>query len=186
MVNGQQSPTGRLTFNFQFSPMKPLTHTCHYVLCTYDELTAADRQLIDAAKDATRRSYAPYSHFHVGAAVLLADGTVVTGTNQENAAYPSGLCAERTTLFYAGSTHPDTAVVSLAIAAFTNGAFTTNPIVPCGACRQVMLEIEQRYNHHIRTLLYGTEGIYLIEGGTRELLPLTFNASFLEITPNLR
>ena len=166
--------------------MKPLTHTCHYVLCTYDELTAADRQLIDAAKDATRRSYAPYSHFHVGAAVLLADGTVVTGTNQENAAYPSGLCAERTTLFYAGSTHPDTAVVSLAIAAFTNGAFTTNPIVPCGACRQVMLETEQRYNHPIRTLLYGTEGIYLIEGGTRELLPLTFNASFLEITPNLR
>lgn len=186
MVNGQQSPTGRLTFNFQFSPMKPLTHTCHYVLCTYDELTAADRQLIDAAKDATRRSYAPYSHFHVGAAVLLADGTVITGTNQENAAYPSGLCAERTTLFYAGSTHPDTAVVSLAIAAFTDGAFTTNPIVPCGACRQVMLETEQRYNHPIRTLLYGTEGIYLIEGGTRELLPLTFNASFLEITPNLR
>lgn len=186
MVNGQQSPTGRLTFNFQFSPMKPLTHTCHYVLCTYDELTAADRQLIDAAKDATRRSYAPYSHFHVGAAVLLADGTVVTGTNQENAAYPSGLCAERTTLFYAGSTHPGTAVVSLAIAAFTDGAFTTNPIVPCGACRQVMLETEQRYNHPIRTLLYGTEGIYLIEGGTRELLPLTFNASFLEITPNLR
>lgn len=186
MVNGQQSPTGRLTFNFQFSPMKPLTHTCHYVLCTYDELTAADRQLIDAAKDATRRSYAPYSHFHVGAAVLLADGTVVTGTNQENAAYPSGLCAERTTLFYAGSTHPDTAVVSLAIAAFSDGAFTTNPIVPCGACRQVMLETEQRYNHPIRTLLYGTEGIYLIEGGTRELLPLTFNASFLEITPNLR
>ena len=166
--------------------MKPVTHTCHYVLCTYDELTAADRQLIDAAKDATRRSYAPYSHFHVGAAVLLADGTVVTGTNQENAAYPSGLCAERTTLFYAGSTHPDTAVVSLAIAAFTDGAFTTNPIVPCGACRQVMLETEQRYNHPIRTLLYGTEGIYLIEGGTRELLPLTFNASFLEITPNLR
>lgn len=186
MVNGHQSPTGLLTFNFQFSPMKPLTHTCHYVLCTYDELTAADRQLIDAAKDATRRSYAPYSHFHVGAAVLLADGTVVTGTNQENAAYPSGLCAERTTLFYAGSTHPDTAVVSLAIAAFTDGAFTTNPIVPCGACRQVMLETEQRYNHPIRTLLYGTEGIYLIEGGTRELLPLTFNASFLEITPNLR
>ena len=180
MVNGQQSSTGRLTFNFQFSPMKPLTHTCHYVLCTYDELTAADRQLIEAAKDATRRSYAPYSHFHVGAAVLLADGTVVTGTNQENAAYPSGLCAERTTLFYAGSTHPDTAVVSLAIAAFTDGAFTTNPIVPCGACRQVMLETEQRHNHPIRTLLYGTEGIYLIEGGTRELLPLTFNASFLE------
>ena len=166
--------------------MKTLTHTCHYQLCTYDELSDPDRQLVEAAKEATQRSYAPYSHFHVGTALRLDDGTLVTGTNQENAAYPSGLCAERTTLFYAGSTHPDTAVVSLAIAAFTDGAFTTNPIVPCGACRQVMLETEQRYNHPIRTLLYGTEGIYLIEGGTRELLPLTFNASFLEITPNLR
>ena len=151
-----------------------------------DELCANDQELMQAAIEATKRSYAPYSHFSVGAAARLKDGTIITGTNQENAAYPSGLCAERTTLFYAGSTHPDTAVVSLAIAAFTDGAFTTNPIVPCGACRQVMLETEQRYNHPIRTLLYGTEGIYLIEGGTRELLPLTFNASFLEITPNLR
>ena len=160
--------------------MKTLTHTFHYVLCTYDELSATDRQLIDAAKSATQHSYAPYSHFHVGAAALLADGTVVTGTNQENAAYPSGLCAERTTLFYAGSTHPNTAVVALAIAAHTDGAFTATPIAPCGACRQVMLEVENRHQHPIRTLLYGTEGIYIIEGGTRELLPLTFDASFLE------
>ena len=160
--------------------MKNITHTCHYVLCTYDELTAADRQLIDAAKAATQRSYAPYSHFHVGAAALLADGTVVTGTNQENAAYPSGLCAERTTLFYAGSTHPDQPVVALAIAAYTDGAFTSTPIAPCGACRQVLLETEQRHHQSIHVLLYGTEGIYLIEGGTRELLPLTFDASFLE------
>ncbi|MBR5149490.1 MAG: cytidine deaminase [Bacteroidaceae bacterium] len=160
--------------------MKTLTHTFHYVLCTYAELSATDRQLIDAAKSATQRSYAPYSHFHVGAAALLADGTIVTGTNQENAAYPSGLCAERTTLFYAGSTHPNTAVVALAIAAYTDGAFTATPIAPCGACRQVMLETEQRHHHSIRTLLYGTEGIYIIEGGTRELLPLTFDASFLE------
>ena len=160
--------------------MKNLTHTFHYVLCTYDELSATDRQLIDAAKSATQRSYAPYSHFHVGAAALLADGTMITGTNQENAAYPSGICAERTTLFYAGSTHPNTAVVALAIAAYTDGAFTATPIAPCGACRQVMLETEQRHHHPIRTLLYGTEGIYIIEGGIRELLPLTFDASFLE------
>ena len=156
------------------------THTCHYVLCAYDELSTEDRQVIDAAKSATQRSYAPYSHFHVGAAALLADGTVVTGTNQENAAYPSGLCAERTTLFYAGATHPDQPVVALAIAAYTNSAFTPTPIAPCGACRQVMLEVESRHHHPIRTLLYGTEGIYIIEGGTRELLPLTFDASFLE------
>ena len=123
--------------------MKNLTHTCHYVLCTYDELTAADRQLIDAAKAATQRSYAPYSHFHVGAAALLADGTVVTGTNQENAAYPSGLCAERTTLFYAGSAHPDKPVVALAIAAYTDGAFTSTPIAPCGACREYMMQLDK-------------------------------------------
>ena len=159
--------------------MKTLTHTCHYTLCTYEELAEQDRQLIEAAKLATERSYAPYSRFHVGAAALLADGTVVTGTNQENAAYPSGLCAERTTLFYAGSSHPDTPVVALAIAAYTDGAFTPKPIAPCGACRQVMLEVENRHQRPIRTLLYGTEGVYIIEGGTRELLPLTVDASFL-------
>ena len=160
--------------------MKTLTHTCHYKLCAYEELTEQDRQLINAAKLATERSYAPYSQFRVGAAVQLADGTMLTGTNQENAAYPSGLCAERTTLFYAGSTHPNTAVVALAIAAYTNGAFTRMPIAPCGACRQVMLEIENRHQRPIRTLLYGTEGIYLIEGGAHELLPLTFDASSME------
>lgn len=160
--------------------MKSFTHTCHYVHCSYDELSEQDRQLIDAAKAATQRSYAPYSHFHVGAAALLADGTVVTGSNQENAAYPSGLCAERTALFHAGATHPDQTVVALAIAAYTGAAFTSTPIAPCGACRQVMLEVEHRHRHSIRTLLYGTEGIYLIEGGTHDLLPLTFDASFLE------
>ena len=132
------------------------------------------------AKQATQQSYAPYSQFHVGAAALLDDDTIVTGTNQENVAYPSGMCAERTALFYAGSAYPDKAVVALAIAAYTKGEFTSTPIVPCGACRQVMLEVEQRHRCPIRILLYGTEGIYLIEGGASELLPLTFNASFLE------
>ena len=95
-------------------------------------------------------------------------------------AYPSGLCAERTALFYAGSAYPDKAVVALAISAYTKGEFTATPIAPCGACRQVMLEVEQRHGQPIRILLYGTEGIYVIEGGVGELLPLTFNASFLE------
>ena len=160
--------------------MKELTHTCHYKLCDYSELTEQDRRLVDAAKQATNQSYAPYSHFHVGAAALLNDGTVITGTNQENAAYPSGLCAERTTLFYAGAAYPDKPVVALAIAAYTEGAFTQTPISPCGACRQVMLETEKRHHYPIRILLYGTEGTYLIEGGTTELLPLTFDASFLK------
>lgn len=160
--------------------MKTLTHTCHYKLCTYEELSEQDRQLVDRAKQATQQSYAPYSHFHVGAATLLDDGTIVTGTNQENVAYPSGLCAERTVLFYTGSAYPNKVVVALAIAAYTKGEFTPTPIAPCGACRQVMLEMEQRHGKPIRILLYGTEGIYIIEGGVGELLPLTFNASFLE------
>ena len=160
--------------------MQTLTHTCHYELYAYEELSEQDRQLIESAKQATQQSYAPYSQFHVGAAVLLEDGTTITGTNQENAAYPSGLCAERTALFYASSTHPDKAVVALAIAAHSKGEFTESPISPCGACRQVMLEIEQRHARPIRILLYGTEGVYVIEGGVRELLPLTFGASFFK------
>ena len=160
--------------------MKTLTHTCHYKFCAYEELSEQDRQLIDTAKQVTKQSYAPYSQFHVGAATLLDDGTIITGTNQENVAYPSGLCAERTALFYASSAYPDKAVVALAISAYTKGEFTTTPISPCGACRQVMLEVEQRHGQPIRILLYGTEGIYVIEGGVGELLPLTFNASFLE------
>lgn len=160
--------------------MQTLTHTCHYKRCAYEELSEQDHQLIESAKQATQQSYAPYSQFHVGAAVLLEDGTTLTGTNLENAAYPSGVCAERTALFYASSAHPDKAIVALAIAAYTKGEFTNNPISPCGACRQVMLEIEQRHACPIRILLYGTEAVYIIEGGVRELLPLTFGASFLK------
>lgn len=96
----------------------------------YDELTKEDRQLIDAAREATQRSYAPYSHFSVGAAAWLENGTIITGTNQENAAYPSGLCAERTTLFYANSQYPNQAVKTLAIAARTETDFLDTPIPP--------------------------------------------------------
>ena len=156
------------------------THICHYMLCTYDELSAEDRQLIDAAKAATERSYAPYSHFHVGAAALLADGTVVTGTNQENAAYPSGLCAERTTLFWANSQYPTQAVEVLAIAARTEQGELATPIPPCGACRQVILETEKRFNKAMRIILYGAKECYVIEDGVRALLPLSFDAGFLE------
>ena len=107
----------------------------------YEELDEKDRKLIDAAKEATARSYAPYSHFSVGAAALLANGVVVTGSNQENAAYPSGTCAERTTLFYANSQYPDQAVDTLAIAARSETGYLDSPIHPCGACRQVLAEL---------------------------------------------
>ncbi|WP_455664071.1 cytidine deaminase [Phocaeicola sp.] len=145
----------------------------------YDELAEEDRQLIDAAREATQRSYAPYSHFSVGAAALLENGMVVTGTNQENAAYPSGLCAERTTLFYANSQYPDQAVKTLAIAARTESDFLDTPIPPCGACRQVLLETEKRYGKPMRILLYSKSDIYILEG-VGGLLPLSFDGDYLE------
>lgn len=145
----------------------------------FEELTDSDKQLIEAAKEATKRSYAPYSHFNVGAAAMLDDGTIVTGSNQENAAYPSGLCAERTTLFHTGSEYPDKAVTTLAIAASNSEGFTEQPVTPCGACRQVMLEAEQRYHRPIRMLMYGTACIYETRG-TKDLLPLSFGIESME------
>ena len=106
------------------------------------ELEEKDHKLVEEAKNATKRSYAPYSNFNVGAAAELENGIIITGTNQENAAYPSGICAERTTLFYANSKYPNVAVKSLAIAANTKNKFTELPTAPCGACRQVILETE--------------------------------------------
>lgn len=159
--------------------MKDLTITATIKVYQPDELSPADRALMKAAKEATERSYAPYSRFSVGAAAQLADGTIVTGTNQENAAYPSGLCAERTTLFYANSQHPDQPVVTLAIAARTEKDFIDLPIPPCGACRQVILETEKRYKQPIRILLYGKKCIYEVRS-IGDLLPLSFDASAME------
>lgn len=160
--------------------MKELNLQIAIQIYEYKELSAADRELMDAAREATHRSYAPYSHFSVGAAARLANGVIVTGTNQENAAYPSGLCAERTTLFYANSQYPDQAVETLAIAARNErGEFLAEPIPPCGACRQVMLETEMRFKRPMRILLFGEKGIYELKG-VGSLLPLSFDASSMK------
>ncbi len=150
------------------------------VVCAYDELMPEDREVVDAARAATANSYAVYSKFNVGAAVRLEGGVIVKGSNQENAAYPSGLCAERTTFFWANSQYPDRAVLTLAIAARTENGELAMPIPPCGACRQVILETEKRYNRTIRIILYGTRECYVVEDGIKALLPLTFDASFLD------
>ena len=113
--------------------MKELVLQTKVNVCLYDELSAEDREVVDAARAATANSYAIYSGFNVGAAVRLANGVVVKGSNQENAAYPSGLCAERTTLFWANSQYPDQAVLTLAIAARTANGELDTPIPPCGA-----------------------------------------------------
>jgi cytidine deaminase len=138
------------------------------------EMSIQDSSLAQQAKAATKNAYAPYSRFQVGAAVLLENGEVVTGSNQENGAYPSGLCAERTALFYAGAKFPDLAVKAIAIAAQTNGQFCAQPPYPCGACRQVMLESEMRSGHSIRVIMVG-ETETLAAHSVRDLLPLSFD-----------
>ena len=159
--------------------MKEIKWETSIKVYTIDELPPEEQRLINAAIEATERSYAPYSHFSVGAAVLMENGAIVCGNNQENAAYPSGMCAERTTLFYAHAQYPKHPVKALAIAARSKEGLLPSPIPPCGACRQVMLETEKRSGSPMRILLYGTQGIYKIEG-TGSILPLSFDADFLK------
>ena len=140
-----------------------------------EELSAEEQHLVNLAIEATGRSYAPYSNFHVGAAVRLENGENIIGCNQENAAYPSGLCAERTALFSAGAQYPDVGVQMLAIAARgTDGELQYEPVGPCGSCRQVIVESETRAGHPIRILLYGRKCVYVIDG-IRKLMPLMFS-----------
>lgn len=164
---------------------------------TVNELSAEDRELVEAAKEATKRSYAPYSKFHVGAAIRLDNGEIVTGSNQENAAYPSGTCAERTAGYYASSAHPGVPFRKIAIAAWTRlhadektsspsssfdsssdsdyeAYFQASPISPCGACRQALLEYEALYGP-IEVILYGSEKTWLFPS-VSSLLPLTFTS----------
>lgn len=139
-----------------------------------DELSETDQALVNSAVEATSRSYAAYSHFHVGAAVLLENGETVLGCNQENVSYPAGICAERTAIYAAGAQYPDTPVEMIAIAARgTDGLLLEEPISPCGICRQTIVELETRFHQPIRILLYGTKHIYIIKG-IKELVPLGF------------
>ena len=137
------------------------------------ELEPADRKLAEAAIEATALSYAPYSNFNVGAAVMYEDGEIVKGSNQENAAYPSAMCAERTTLFYASSNRPDAAMKSLAIAAAQNGILTKSPVSPCGACRQVMAQYQTKSGIPMEVILVGSDKI-LKFSKVEDLLPFIF------------
>lgn len=140
-----------------------------------NELDSSDRLLVGEAREATRRAYAPYSHFSVGAAILLSNGEIVTGSNQENAAFPSGTCAERTAAFYAHSRYPDATFEAIAIAAIgTDGKPVEAPVAPCGACRQSLLEFETIAGHDVRILLVGADTVYLFPS-VKSLLPLSFS-----------
>lgn len=143
-------------------------------VCRYNELSSDEKFLVDEARAALLTAYAPYSGFRVGAAARLADGRIVRGSNQENASFPAGLCAERTALFSAGTLAPDVPVEAIALAAEADGVPTLAPITPCGICRQVMLETENRYKKPLRILMCGRDEVY-IASSVRDLLPLAFS-----------
>lgn len=153
--------------------MKNLKLEINYEFLSVDELTDDERKTVENACEATKGSYAPYSHFHVGAAVLLQNGKIIRGANQENAAFPSGLCAERTAVFAAQANYPDQPIAMLAIAASDANGLRDKPVTPCGSCRQVVLEVEERYHKPIEILLYGRSGVYRLKS-IRDLLPLSF------------
>ena len=145
-----------------------------------EELSKEDRLLMEAAIEATETAYAPYSNFHVGAAVLMENGEVVRGSNQENAAYPSGLCAERVAVFAAGSHYPGVKIKAIAITAMFNDSKEPLSVSPCGDCRQVMAEYEHRYGANIRLIITAGNGKVMVIPNTKTLLPLMFNAENLK------
>lgn len=154
--------------------MEELTLNSKIKVCQKHELDEKESQLVDLAIESTNNSYAPYSHFHVGAALMLKNGKMFIGCNQENAAFPAGLCAERSAIFAAGAQYPDQPVVTLAITARnTKGELIDEPASPCGTCRQVIIETETRFKHPVRILLYGRKHTYVING-IKELMPLSF------------
>ncbi|MBO4427790.1 MAG: cytidine deaminase [Bacteroidales bacterium] len=140
-----------------------------------DELEPKDHELAKAAIEAMSGSYAPYSHFNVGAAVRLSNGVIVKGANQENAAFPSGLCAERTAMFAAGATYPDKAMESLALAGGVMGRLAKSPATPCGACRQVMAQYQAKHGHPMSVIMVG-DGIIWKFDKVDDILPLIFDS----------
>ena len=140
-----------------------------------DELSAEDRVLAEAAIEAVATSYAPYSNFNVGAAVRFNDGEIIRGSSQENAAYPSGMCAERTALFYASASRPGVPMNALAIAAAQNGELLKDPVTPCGACRQVMIQYQLKSGNPMEIILIGANRIWKFSN-VESLLPFVFDS----------
>lgn len=153
--------------------MKTIDINIKIRFCRLEELSEEDRQLVEMAVEATNNAYAKYSNFRVGAAVRLENGLLMKGANQENAAFPVTLCAERTAIFAAQANYPEQPITAIAIAAKNENGLLSEPITPCGSCRQVMLEIEDRYTRPLRILLYGQNGVYIVDT-VKDLMPLSF------------
>lgn len=155
--------------------MKDIEIKCLVRQMQFDELSDSDRKLVEMAREATYRSYAPYSKFCVGAALLLENGEIIVGCNNENAVYPLGLCAERTAIFAAQSQYPNVPLCTIAISARnSHGDFVSTPVPPCGSCRQVMIEQESRYNNNLRLLLDSAHGLIEVKSA-KDLMPLSFS-----------
>ncbi len=160
--------------------MKEITLTASFsVFESKDELPAEIRELMDQAIEIRKKAYAPYSKFRVGAALLLDNGKTVLGSNQENAAYPSGLCAERVAVFQSGAVYPEAKILKMAISAASDTGTTTSPIPPCGACRQSIAEYEFKQDKDIEIYFMGETGKIYKSDSLKNLLPFTFDKNFL-------
>ncbi|MDR2010986.1 MAG: cytidine deaminase [Bacteroidales bacterium] len=154
--------------------MKAKELNIKYKEFSFDELNSSDKKLIGFAVESAKNAYAPYSKFRVGAAVLLSDGTIIKGNNQENAAYPSGLCAERVAVFFANANYPDKAIDTLVVLSIDeSGNIIEQNASPCGSCRQVIAETEMKYNNSIRILLVSQKTV-LEFNSINDLLPFSF------------
>ncbi|MGN0214314.1 MAG: cytidine deaminase [Muribaculaceae bacterium] len=153
--------------------MKELILNTKIAVYSYSELTEEYKIIVNAAKEATKRSYSPYSNFCVGAALQLDNGEILTGANQENAAFTAGTCAERSVIFYAGANYPGVPFRRLAVAAFTKGEFVKTPVSPCGHCRQAILEYETLGGKPIEIILCGRDEVYVLHS-IKDLMPLSF------------
>lgn len=146
------------------------------------ELSTQEQELLQTARKVSELAYAPYSNFYVGAALLLENGVIVTGNNQENVAYPSGLCAERVAMYYAGAQYPTIAIKTIAITCKSKSFHVGEPLSPCGACRQAMAEYEMRHKSTIRVILMGETGKIRVVDSIADLLPFMFKAEELKKT----
>ena len=159
---------------------KSISISSHFeVFENIDSLSEADKKLMLSAFEARKNAYDPYSNFSVGASILLENGEVIKGNNQENAAYPSGLCAERVAIFYAGANFPNINILKIAVTASSSNQITNEPIPPCGACRQSISEYEIKQQQPIEVLFMGAEGKVVKSPSISNLLPLAFDKSML-------
>jgi cytidine deaminase len=160
--------------------MNKVTITTNFdVFETIQKLPTDIQNLMHEAVAIRKTAYAPYSHFKVGTAILLDNGEIIVGSNQENAAYPSGLCAERVAVFYAGAKYPEAKILKMAISAASDNTTTSAPIPPCGACRQSLAEYETKQNTPIEIYFMGEIGSIYKSDSLKNLLPLLFDKKFL-------